>query len=544
MEKYTPGGRSIPAGVVVIHRRMDIHFVSGVLIPAFFRHFSEQLYRADGDSPLSHGRKPSGTPGKECRPSNHGVSIPETRRCTVDLDSSSSLKGSGSLMVKADIFCLAGPDGALLPPAVQATVLAKYSRSAESARDMLSGLSEADADRFQEKWVGQYGHSSVAELANVPVCFEGISIVASKFVESWQRAGYSEKSTRYQVFSRDSFVTPPGAPATMEEFSARLYAAYDGLLPKVTRLCAEKMGEDPDAPEPKRTVRARAFDNVRYLLPAGTGTNVAAVLNMRDARDMAASLAGHANPEFQAIGAGLLSAVSEVCPALVRHAGPNAFRLPFRTAGPTAPGFDPSVPGPYVRIDREHLMPGRDMEQAAFESLLSGRYGTSWEAFCKLMEGRPGHAEVPEPFKTVRISFEVMMDYGAFRDLQRHRRCEQYVEPLRTDYGYVVPDDVAGTDLEGEYREAMECVEAYDDDAVVHDQDLMQYMIPLGYLHRSVFQMDLRELYYIVELRTKPQGHISYRRIAYEMFRLASERMPKLMQWCRAVRPDEIGEHR
>ena len=446
-------------------------------------------------------------------------------------------------MVNADIFCLTDPEGGLLPPAVQATVLAKYSRSAESARQILSELTESDADKFQEKWVGQFGHNSVAELANVPVCFEGISIVASKYVESWQRAGYSEKSTRYQVFSRDSFVTPPEAPDTMGQFAARLYGAYESLLPKVTRLCAVKMGEDPGAPDPKRTVRARAFDNVRYLLPAGTGTNVAAVLNMRDARDMATSLIGHTNPEFRAIGSGLLAAVSDLCPALIKHTGPNEFRLPVRTLGPVSPGFDQSSPRPYVRVDRPHLMPDPEMEQAAFEALLSSRYGTSWDAFCKLMGGRPDHAEVPEPFKTVRISFEVMMDYGAFRDLQRHRRCEQYVEPLRTDYGYVVPDDIAGTELEGEYREAMECVEAYDDDAVVHDQDLMQYMIPLGYLHRSVFQMDLRELYYIVELRTKPQGHISYRRIAYEMFRLASERVPKLMQWCRAVRPDEIGVH-
>lgn len=445
-------------------------------------------------------------------------------------------------MIRSDIFCLTGPDGNLLPPAVQATVLAKYSRSPLSAREILAELTEEDADKFQEKWVGQFGHNSVAELANIPVCFEGISIVASKFVETWQRAGYSEKSTRYQVFNRDSFIVPPGAPDTMRQFAARLYDAYEKLLPKVTRLVAEKMGEDPD--NPKRTVRARAFDNVRYLLPAGTGTNVAAVMNMRDVRDMCTALRGHTNPEFQALGDGLYDAASDLCPALLKHTEPNTFRLPLKSVGPTDPAFDPSAPAPYVRIDRPHLMADPTLEQASFQALLASRYGTSWDAFCKLMQGRPDHTEVPEPFKTVKISFEIMMDYGAFRDLQRHRRCEQYVEPHRLDYGYVVPDDIRSDDaLEAEYREAMECVEAYADEAVVHDMDLMQYMIPLGYLHRSVFQMDLKELYYIVELRTKPQGHISYRRIAYEMFRLASERLPKLTQWCRAVRPDEIGEH-
>ena len=135
------------------------------------------------------------------------------------------------------------------------------------------------------------------------------------------------------------------------------------------------------------------------------------------------------------------------------------------------------------------------------------------------------------------------MDYGAFRDLQRHRRCEQYVEKLTTEYGYVIPDDIKNSEIETEYCEAMDRVASYADESVIYDSDLIQYIIPLGYLHRSRFQMDLKELYYIIELRTKSQGHISYRRIAYEMFELAKTKWPELMQWCRAVKPDEIGAH-
>jgi len=443
-------------------------------------------------------------------------------------------------MGKTDVFCLTNSEGNLLPPAVQATVLAKYSRSPQSAREILAKLTAEDADKFQEKWVGQYGHNSVAELSNVPICFEGISIMASKLIESWQRGGYSEKSTRYQEFNRDSFVIPPGAPPTMKEFASRLYSAYESLLPKVTRRVAELTGEDPE----KRTVKARAFDNARYLLPAGTGTNVAAVLNMRDIRDMITTLKGHQNPEFRDLGKRLYDAAYQVCPALLKHTEPDRFRLRIRSAGPIDNEFDPSNPTPYVKIDRPHLLPEPELEQSSFESLLARRYGMSLDAFAKLMEGRPEYAEAPEPFKTIQVSFEVMMDYGAFRDLQRHRRCEQYVEPLRLDYGYVVPDDIR-TDaaLEAEYRAAMDAMDAYDEDTVVHDPDLMQYMIPLGYLHRSIFQVDLKELYYIVELRTKPQGHISYRRIAYEMYKLAKERWPMLMEWCRAVEPTAVGVH-
>jgi len=159
------------------------------------------------------------------------------------------------------------------------------------------------------------------------------------------------------------------------------------------------------------------------------------------------------------------------------------------------------------------------------------------------MDARPEHSEVPNVFKTVNIAFDVIMDYGAFRDLQRHRRCEQFVEPLTTQYGYVIPDDIAGSELESEYVAAMDSILSYSDE-VIHNSDLSQYIIPLGYLHRSRFQMTLKELYYIVELRTRPQGHMSYRRVAYKMHELAKLQHPQLMKWCRAVEPLLHGEHR
>lgn len=441
-------------------------------------------------------------------------------------------------MLGPDVFCLTSEDGSILPPATQATVLAKYSRSPDPAREVLRKLTGEEADRFSEKWVIGYGHSSVAELATVPICLEGISIVASKFVEQWPRAGYSEKSTRYQVFTEDSFVTPPGAPSTMKEYAARYFAAYRSLYPRVVRRCAELMGLDPDDPEVTSSakVKARAFDNVRYLLPAGTGTNVAAVMNLRDARYMISAARGHSNPEFRDLGERVLAAVSEVCPALVKNAEPDVFEPPI-----TSLEFEDEarvlqgVPGVILQNWTEG---GTTVVKGFVET----RYGMNWETFSKHMESR-GDKQVPAAFKSVRVEFDVMMDFGAYRDLQRHRRCDQYAEPLTPFLGYVVPDDIAGTDMEPEYREAMESVQAYDDERVVNDRDLMQYMVPLGYLHRSSFSMDLRELYYVVELRTRPQGHISYRRIAYAMYECAKLKYPELMRWCRAVRPDAIGEH-
>ncbi len=427
-----------------------------------------------------------------------------------------------------------------MPPAVQATVLAKYSRSPMSARELVKDLTETAAENFQEKWVVGYGHNSVAELATVPFCFEGVSILASKFIEAWQRPGYSEKSTRYQVFSRESFITPPGAPETMKKFAERFYDAYERLLPKVVAHVAKLVGDDVESP--KASTRARAFDNVRYLLPAGTGTNVAVVANMLDARRMVCGLKGSQNPEFQVLGDQMELAMMGIAPALVKHTEPDLFQLPVRSIGSLPEEFL-AKPAPYVRLHRPHLLPSPDLEQAAFEAAVASQHGMDWASFSAFMETRPAFSEVPNVFKSVKMEFDIMMDYGAYRDLQRHRRCDQVAEPLGTNYGYVVPDDIAGTELEGEYRQAMESIDAYDDEAVVHDQELFQYMVPLGYLHRSMFRMDMKEWYYVTELRTKPQGHISYRRIAYDMYKLWADRLPGLGGWCRAVRPDSVGVH-
>lgn len=448
-------------------------------------------------------------------------------------------------MTKADVFCLVDSQGKPLAPAVQATVLAKYSRSPESARTIVASLSAEEADKFQDKWVVSYGHNSVAELAALPVCLEGISIVASKFIESWQRPGYSEKSTRYQVFSRDSFVTPPGAPATMKNFASRFYDAYENLMEPMIKICAEKMGKDPNDPEvlKNRLVKARAFDNLRYLLPAGTGTNVAVHAYVRDFRDMIVHLRGHSNPEFKVLGDQIHDALQEVVPTLVRHTEPDTFALPLKSVGGRFAKQKEGVSEPSVSLVNSTSQASYESQVIDFKNLVSDRHGMSWTSFCKHMETRRDWQQVPDVFKSIRLSFGLMMDYGAYRDLQRHRRCEQYAEPLSSDYGFLVPDDIKGSHVEQAYIDAMSCIESYDDEEVVYNMDLMQYMVPLGYLHRSVFEMDLRELYYIVELRTKPQGHISYRRIAYEMFEAARNIYPELLRWCKAIRPDAIGEH-
>lgn len=445
-------------------------------------------------------------------------------------------------MKTANVFVLTDDDGKLLAPAVQATVLAKYSRSPLSAKELVKGISAQDAEAFQGKWGVEYGHSSVAELATLPYCFEGVSIVASKVLERYQRAGYSEKSTRYQVFSEESFIEPEGAPAALREAATVAYRTYRDLerpvLEHVARLIG---GASIEELVKKPAVKARAFDNLRYLLPAGTGTNLAGVFNARDARYVMSDLLGSDNHELRSIGQQMVEAAAKFAPVFAMGAKANTFELPIKGLGaPSSTAVESSV-SVIDPIDQEVA----DRFEQRFWQRVGDWHGLTREAFAAHMETRGKHP-VPEIFKTVPITFDVTMDFGAFRDLQRHRRCEQYVAPLGPDLGYLVPDDLQGTEFETPYRTAMDDVGARCKQMLSGgvSSSVVHYAVPLGYLHRTIFQMDLRELYYVSELRTQPQGHISYRRVAWGMAELARRTYASLMPWCRAIRPDQIGEHR
>ena len=434
-------------------------------------------------------------------------------------------------MTPADVFVLVGPDGRLLDPAVQATVLAKYSRSAESARDLLQGVTQEDAAKFQEKWGVTYGHSSIAELCTVPYCFEGVSILASKFLERYQRPGYSEKSTRYQEFSEASFVEPQGAPERLRDVANLLYRTYKEMEGPVLDHVAGLVGGAPIEELKKRApVKARAFDSLRYLLPAGTGTNLAAVVNARDARYMMSDLLGSPVPEFRQAGENMVEAARRFAPVFAVGAKANSFEPQIRSLGSPPPKAVTLVDAPT----------GAEED---FWARVSTWYGMTKADFASHMEGRGNH-QVPDVFKTVVVTFDLYMDYGAFRDLQRHRRCEQYIEPLTAKYGFDIPDDLTGdlreryVNVMGEVGEACRQMVAMGVDPLI-----VQYAIPLGYRLRAHFQMDLKQVYYMTELRTKPQGHISYRRIAWAMAEEVRHRYPTLMQWCRDIRPDTIGEH-
>lgn len=431
-----------------------------------------------------------------------------------------------------DIFPLLNDEGAPLSPIRQASVFAKYSRSPESARTLAQKTDETNAEAFQQKVIVDFGHNSVAELATIPVAFEGVSIIASKAIEAWQRPGVSEKSTRMQEFDRDSVHIPEGLDRPFQDvvsvYISNAFRFYEKLLVQLPPILARRYPDLKDL-----QIKRMTFDTARYLLPAGCKTNLGICAYPRDLAEMISTFTGSLNPEFVEIGTKLKKAVSSIGGPLIRHTEADTW---VNQLSLTPPVFIASDVGDVVQLrsytpSEERLL-----------SILGQRYGYSTQDWRALMELRPKHHAAPHAFREARLNFYVQMDYGAFRDLQRHRRMEQFVGFLTPNLGFSVPeeledhrDDPEANKLSREFRKTLGVfmgLQPWPRDP--QQVSLAQYVLPLAFRVPWSISMDLQQLYYLVELRTAPAGHISYRKVAYNMLVEARKIFPFFTQWVRA----------
>jgi thymidylate synthase ThyX len=131
----------------------------------------------------------------------------------------------------------------------------------------------------------------------------------------------------------------------------------------------------------------------------------------------------------------------------------------------------------------------------------------------------------------LQFTFDIIIDYGAFRDLQRHRICTQTNQLLTTDMGYDVPKDIINAGVESQYRRAMEQAKALYDKLKDKYPLQAQYLLPLGFRKRFLLTMNLREVYHFVKLRTVPFAHESYRLIAYKLYEIMRKKYPLLSKY-------------
>ena len=480
-------------------------------------------------------------------------------------------------------------------PEVLAYAMAKYSRSALSMKESLTEISAQRAEQFLNTFYFQYGHRSIADLAHIPFAIEKLSLLAAITVVDETRWDGQERSTRYQDFRRSGWYTPQLKGAQREVYTAAvkgLFGSYEALggdmltALKAAIPCPESM--KPDSYE--RTLKARAFDVARYLLPLATNTSLGQIVNARTLESQVSRLLSSEFAEIQEIGAKLRKAATEpawnvqraaleemagegnvpqeatleilrdfikpvrTAPTLVKYAERSEYvctsRVELCAAAKELMGDAPIYPAPVVDL----LDDDEDLEVEIATSLLYPACHYSYRqlrgAVAALSETRRNeilklgathrgrHDELLRAFSAGHgFRFDILMDIGGFRDMHRHRRCIQLLQEFSDHHGYDEPTcpgqpTLAEAGLEGEYAAAMSSAyaayRALRDSGEPGAAQNAQYLLPLGTRCRSLFKMDFAEALYIAELRSGAAGHFSYRRVAWEMYRAIAARHPAL----------------
>jgi thymidylate synthase ThyX len=482
-------------------------------------------------------------------------------------------------------------------PEVQAYAMAKYSRSALSMKEALKEITAQKAEKFLNTFYFQYGHRSIADLAHIALAIEKLSILAAIAVADEQRWDGQERSTRYQDFKKSGYYVPDfggdeQARTWYRNTMDGLFEVYEALSERTYEYLAE-ITPRPEAMKPdayERTLRARAFDISRYLLPLGTNTSLGEIVNARTLESQVAHLLSGTHEEIRHLGEQLKNAALSpaynvnrgsleelvagiraispelavkaeeqllrevrVAPTLVKYANPNAYEIESRRALQQAAGglMGRSQIAPAKPVD---LLDEEPLEVELATTLLYEHCHYSYRQLRQAVQAtgekvrreiidlglrhRGPHDELLRPFCAGQsFRFDILMDIGGFRDMHRHRRCVQIGQGFTTLHGYDTPAEIDAAGARGGYDAAMKhaatAAEQIARRPSEETSENSQYLIPLGYRKRTLFKMDFAEVVYISELRTTPAGHMSYRSVAYAMYEAVARKYPALAKYIR-----------
>jgi len=457
-----------------------------------------------------------------------------------------------------------------LPPEKCAFALARYSRSPDSIRESLEWVRTHDSTKFLESFYFQYGHASIADLGHVVLCFEGISELAATEIEDEQLWDGQARSSRYQDFSKSGFVTPPefDAPRTAayQEAAAALLDGYNEVHANILDDLAGKLPR-PVEMKPEayhRNLKARAFDVARYLLCFGIPTGVGQVTSIRTLERQVRRLKASEYGELRSLAAEIAEACAEepclrwneaasepVAPTLARHLDADEHarqsREDLRTwarqnlaAHQAMPAEDVDLTKPVdtvADIVATLLYPVTDWPyRELYELAASWSPARRNEVLDVALQSRSRRDELLRNFRGGPYAFDIVMDIGAYRDLHRHRRCQQFRQAYSPHLGFETPEAISAAGLSAKYLGLMTQANT----AIASlPQPGSQYLLPFATRSRFLFKMDFAEAEYIARLRSGVKGHFSYRKIAWEVKQKMSALEPELGRLMEATPPWE-----
>jgi len=461
-----------------------------------------------------------------------------------------------------------------LPEVVKGALFARYSRSPKSVRrlfldefaaDPEAGITAIAQERTDDGAVGreraqqlydrvftQFGDDSVAQLGGAHLAVEQASNILTKVLEWGRLASYLEQSTRYIFYDRKlgdgyRYHTPTELGqvglgdayrshmdwvfGTYSEVVARLVAYYEAMYPK----------QDGDSDFVWRsTIRAKACDDARGLLPAATTSNVGIFASGQAYEALLLRMNSHPLDEVRWYSTQMLAELRTMIPAFMRRVdvpdrggawsryfGGIADAMAIQAERIDAPVHaSPTVtlvefdPDGERKVAAAALYAHTNLPDAQIRDAVERMSETEIdEIFAAYVGDRTNRRHKPgRGMEQTYYRFDVLCDYGIFRDLQRHRMLTIDWQPLSPDHGYITPEAVLEIEASGVWDETMERSHAlYADIANASAPDVAQYAVPFAQNIRFVMNMNAREAFHMIELRTQQGGHPDYRKVCQDM---------------------------
>ena len=467
-----------------------------------------------------------------------------------------------------------------LPEVVKGALFARYSRTTRSLRRLfldefytapelgiahLATALEGDAavrlsraEGLYQKVFTEYGDDSVAQLGSAHLACEQASNVLTKVLERGRLASYLEQSTRYLRFDRPwggryRYFVPPEVLASplAEEYRATL----DGLFDEYSRLLGRledhyrrryppETGADDGAY--RASLQARACDDLRGLLPAATISHLGIHASGQAYEALLLRMRAHPLAEARDYAGRMLAELRKVIPAFLRRvdrpdrggAWSHYLAETARAVEGAAAGLDeapeprPEVtlvdwdPAAEVKVAAAALYPYTDLPDDQLLDHVRRLPAAEVARLIAAYAGERGNRrhKPGRGMERTDYRFDVLCDYGIFRDLQRHRILTIDWQRLGTRHGFVVPEGIAAAGEEAAWRRALDSAGALHAGlAAALGPDAAQYAVPLAYRIRFCVQLNAREAFHLLELRTQEGGHPGYRRVCAEMHRLIGE---------------------
>jgi thymidylate synthase ThyX len=468
-----------------------------------------------------------------------------------------------------------------LPEVVKGALFARYSRSPKSVRRLFldefydepeagiravadrlegddAGVRLSRAEDLYQRVFSDYGDDSVAQLGGAHLACEQASNILTKVLERGRLAAYLEQSTRYIFYDqrlgdRYRYMVPPEVAASRHAtaYTATMDWLFDTYAELIGRMVPYYETLYPQQPEDstfiwRATIRAKACDDLRGLLPASTLSNVGIFASGQAYEMLLLRMRAHASAEVRDYADLMLAELQQMIPSFVKRvdvaerggvwsryfAGIAAALEGQAAALGNAPEPRPEVtlvdwdPEGELKVAAAALYPYSDLPD---DQLLAAVRRMNVEERAGLIAAAVGDRsnrrhKPGRGMERTAYRFDILCDYGVFRDLQRHRLLTIDWQRLGPRHGHVTPESIIDIGAEATWAEAMARTSGlHETIAADLGGDIAQYVVPFAYKIRFFFQLNAREAFHLLELRSGQGGHPDYRRVAQEMHRLIRE---------------------